>query len=364
MNRKSICGLLTIATLFMALSGWAQENIRAVLDFSDGSRLVGTALEDSLRVATETADHSLITMEVPLAKIRACEINHQDNKITLALQNGDTFKGLVQNPQFRVETLLGRLAPEFRHINRITFGDGNTPAPPIPEPRAPAPDEPIPTITFGGVEWTPWHTCFEVQGDKLTSLPKARPGFNYGHGGSGRGPVLITGLGSIEIRDFTAEFDFCAPGVDPAFNPYSLGNDYHDGAISFHIANGHESWNTPKGGSGYALDVHGDGKWDLRCNYNSYCPAPLGWTQPVNDGARELAKGDGLKIDREKGNHFRIDVIGMHIQIWVDGQKIVDLVDEGMSEAHGGTTIDHGGIGFHGGFDAMCWIRNFSLKRL
>jgi hypothetical protein len=358
---KWIAPIMGTALLCISTTAWAQ--LRVTLDTTDGSRLVGNALEETLQVTVVTPDRPIVQREVPISNIRTCVIDQQ-NKASITLQTGENIVGAIQNPQFRLETQLGRLAPEFRNITRIAVGNNITALANVAPATPPPPDAPIPTITFGGVEWTPWKTLFEIQGDKLVSLPKARPGFNYGHSGSGRGPVLITGLGSPDLRDYSAEFEFCVTGVDPAFNPYGLGQDYHDGAIMFHIANGSESWNDPKGGSSYSLGVQGNGKWELVCSYNDYCPAPLGYTQPINDGHRELAKGEGLKIDRQNGNKFRIDIAGQHIQIWVDSQKIVDLVDESMNENHKGTTIDHGGIGFHCGFDAMGWIRNFSLRKI
>ena len=52
-----------------------------------------------------------------------------------------------------------------------------------------------------------------------------------------------TNVGSGEWKDYSLEFDFCVMGVDPAFNPYGLGEDYHDGAIMFHVADMKESFN-------------------------------------------------------------------------------------------------------------------------
>jgi hypothetical protein len=77
-----------------------------------------------------------------------------------------------------------------------------------------------------------------------------------------------------------------------------------------------------------------------------------------------LADGEGIQIDRENGNKFRIEVRGQRIQIWVDGEQIANITDEQMGESIGGKTLDHGGVGFHWGYDAMGWIRNFSLKPL
>jgi hypothetical protein len=90
----------------------------------------------------------------------------------------------------------------------------------------------------------------------------------------------------------------------------------------------------------------------------------MGYGNPRKDAERKLASGRGLKIDRVNGNHFRIEVRGQHIQIRVDDQLVTDVTDEKMDQTIGGQTLDHGGVGFIGGFDAMIWIRNFSATGL
>jgi hypothetical protein len=143
----------------------------------------------------------------------------------------------------------------------------------------------------------------------LVSLPKARPGFDYGHGGGGRGPTLMSNIGNPDWKDYRVEFEYCVTGVDPALNPYGLPLDYHDGVICFHVADAKENWNQ-RGSSMYMLGVQGDGSWSLSCIYNAYCRVPSGYGNPANDAERKLADGRGLKIDRENGNRFRIEVRG------------------------------------------------------
>jgi hypothetical protein len=43
---------------------------------------------------------------------------------------------------------------------------------------------------------------------------------------------------------------------------------------------------------------------------------------------------------------------------------IADVRDEQMPDPIAGQTLDHGGVGFHWGFDSMGWIRNFSATPL
>lgn len=300
----------------------------------------------------------------------------------------DVGTNLVQVLQFA--RLLGdRLSPENELVRRVrcitgaettvvkqgqsTISKGIAPARKAPQGlnEAAAPksngrmqgDSRPETVSFGNIDWSPWRILFEVQGDKLVSLPAVRPGFRYGHGGNGRGAEVITNIGNEQWKDYSVELEFCMSGVDPKLNPHGLPLDYRGGAISFHIADAAESWNEC-GVSSYYLSLAADGSWGLGCIYNQYCRVPSGYGDARNDGARQLASGKGMKLDPKNGNRFRIDVRGTRIQIWVDGESIVDVRDEKMRDPIGGKTLDHGGVGVGGYHDCMIWIRNFSVKHL
>ena len=222
------------------------------------------------------------------------------------------------------------------------------------------------TVSFGGVEWQAWRTLFEVRegsGAGLVSLPKVRPGYDYGHWGRGRGPEVVTNIGNPEWRDYRVEADLLVPGVDPALNPHGLGLDFHGAMIAFHVVDKKESWNEA-GTSAYVLGFEGPGNWSLTAHYNSYCRQPKGWGNSQSDGDRRLAGGSNVSLDPVEGNRFRIDVLGTRIQVWIDERKIVDVVDEQMGEPIGGRTLDHGGVAFVGGFDAMIRLRSFRITKL
>lgn len=322
--------------------------VRATLDLTDGSRLIGTPLAKTLALKLDFA-----TLELPLDKIRQCEIRRKEENVVVKFQNGDQTTGMLTANKFPMETVLGSLTPTFDLIDRITFTVSQ-------EGALPLGDGPI---AFGNVNWTPWRTMFEIQGDKLVSLPKVRTGFNYGHSGNGRSSTLVTNIGNQDWKDYSVEFEMAMTGVNPAFNPHGLPADYRSEAISFHVADAKESWNE-KGESHYDFSIAGDGSWSLGCSYNGYNPAPSGYVPHAPEGARILASGKGLKIDTEKGNKIRLDVVGTRIQIWVDGESIADLRDEKMGETIGGQTLDHGGIAISWGWECMGWMRNFSVKKL
>ena len=321
--------------------------LRLAIDLVDGSHLIGTP-----RIVSVPVQSSYATMDIPLKFIATLKLGEDHQSAAIDLRNGDKLKGTIKLEPLQLETLFGKVSVATQHIQtlRVVSIGGTLPAGEGP-------------LAFGGLNWTPWRTQFELRDDKLVSLPAARPGFNYGHSGNGRGASLVSNIGNAEWRDYSVEFELGMSGVDPAFNPHGLGPDCRSASISFHLADAKESWNE-RGSSSYALNLGGDGAWSLTCGYNSYCQVPCGYGNPVNDGTRTLAEGKGLKSNPETGNKIRIEVCGAHIQIWVDGEKIADLRDDKMGETVGGQTLDHGGIGFIWGFESMGWIRNFSAKRL
>ena len=264
-----------------------------------------------------------------------------------------------------VTELLGALNRVRADTRLPSMVQDNQPTPPEARdlPKLVPPVSPPETIRFGGVEWLPWRSLFEVRGDELVSLPKVRPGFDYGHWGHGRGPEVVTNIGNPDWRDYRIDADLLVPGVDPAFNPHGLGLDFHGAMIAFHVVDKKESFNE-SGTSAYILGFEGPGNWSLTAQYNNYCRQPRGWGNNQSDGERRLAGGSDVALDPVRGNRFRIEVRGDRIRIWIDGRKIVDLVDAQMGEPIGGRTLDHGGVAFVGGFDAMIRLRSFEITPL
>ena len=93
-----------------------QTGLRVVLEMADGSRLVGTPVENSLRINAE-----YVKMEIPLAKVRQCEIRHREERIIVSLDNGDKLTGILEMHEFPLQTTMGKLVPEFAQIDRMTF---------------------------------------------------------------------------------------------------------------------------------------------------------------------------------------------------------------------------------------------------
>ena len=350
---KRIVPCIAVFTAMMLIgTAWAGEDkpetqLRLELDLTDGSRIIGTPGIDDLSVQTSYAK-----MDIPLHQILAIKMGDDHETAAFDLRNGDKLKGVLTLGPINLETVFGKVSIGIEHIKdlRVMIGGGALSAGEG-------------TMAFGGVNWTPWRTAFEIQKDKLVSLPKARPGFNYGHGGNGRGPWLMSNIGNADWKNYSMEVEYCMSGVNPAFNPYGLPPDCRAGGIMFHVADLKESWNQ-SGWSSYRLSLSGDGSWGLGCMYNLYCRVSSGYGDWRGDGERTLAAGKGLKLDSQNGNKIRIDVRGTRIQVWVDGTRIADVQDEKMRDSIGGKTLDHGGVGFDWVHDSMGWIRNFSVKQM
>lgn len=324
-----------------------EEQLSLTLSLADGSRIIGTPGIKSVPIQTAYAK-----IDIPLAKIRAIELTEDHETASVHLINGDRLKGVIGLAAIELETLFGNASVSIEHIQSfrvimvgITMPAGEG------------------SLAFGGVNWLPWLTEFEVQDDKLASLPKARAGFRYGHSGNGRGPMLMTNVGSKNWKDYAVEFEYAMTGVNAALNPHGLQMSLRGGSIMFHVADSKESWNE-RGQSRYALSLNPNGAWSLGCVYNYFCPTSRGYSAPTKDGSRSLATGKGLKFDAEDGNKFRIELRGPHIQIWVDDEQIVDLRDDEMGKPIGDQTLDHGGVGFSWKWESMGWIRNFSARQL
>lgn len=324
-----------------------EAKLHLALDLVDGCRVIGTPAIRTVRVATPYAG-----IDIPLERILSIRMDGKHEIASFELLNGDRVRGVINLEPIELETVFGKVAISIdliRNVGVVLSGGA------LPAGEG--------SLSFGGLNWMPWRTRFEVRGDKLASLPQVRQGFNYGHGGNGRGATLVTNINDAEWKDYSVEFEYGMTGVDPALNPHQLPFDFRSGSILFHVADAKESWNE-RGWSWYGLNLSGDGSWSLSCAYNGFCQTPCGFGNPTSEGNRILAEGKGLTHDPLAGNKIRIDLAGTRIQIWVDGAQIVDIRDEKMAETIGGTTLDHGGIGITWGFECMGWIRNFSAKRL
>ncbi len=328
----------------------AKASVRVTANLVDGSRLVGVPVDETLRIQTEIG-----TIAIGLNRVREIGLTRATATALLRLQNGDQITGKLEGDGLTLECLFGKVVVRWQLMDKAVVtvsGEGMLP-----------PGEGA--LEFGGVQWTPWRVQFDVKEDRLMTLPRARPGFDYGHSGHGRGALVATNVGSDNWRNYRIECEVGVGRAEPAFNPYGLPPlfEQRNVQIHFHVADMKESWNDT-GTSAYTLYLGANGKWALGCCYNQRVPMPRGHKSPVSDAARELAAGDGVKLDEKKGNRVRIDVAGERIQVWIDGEKLADVTDSKMTEEIGGQRLDHGGVAFEWAWECMGWVRDFSARKL
>jgi hypothetical protein len=92
-----------------------------------------------------------------------------------------------------------------------------------------------------------------------------------------------------------------------------------------------------------------------------------GWWGSLYDEARRnkiLAKADAKLVDkvlkRDDWNDYRIRCEGKHIQLWINGQKTVDYVEEDDAIPRKGII----GVQIHGGPPSEAWYKDVTIKEL
>jgi len=92
-----------------------------------------------------------------------------------------------------------------------------------------------------------------------------------------------------------------------------------------------------------------------------------GWWGSLYDEARRnkiLAQADAKLVDkvlkRDDWNDYRIRCEGKHIQLWINGQKTVDYVEEDDSIPRKGVI----GVQIHGGPPSEAWYKDVTIKEL
>ena len=145
MNRRIWMMLALSASLAATATAWGHEAakkaaVQVVVELADGSRLVGTPLDQALHVKLD-----FMKADIPLASIKECEGRPKEERVTIHLKNGDRLTGTLEMHRFKMETVLGKLSPEFAQIDRLTFTTGEKESSPAEKG----------TIEFGGINWLP-----------------------------------------------------------------------------------------------------------------------------------------------------------------------------------------------------------------
>ena len=228
---------------------------------------------------------------------------------------------------------------------------------------APAVPAVLPPIAFAGQNWFGLRREFAVTNDTIRPLPRARPGFSYGHWGHGRGATLLTGAGSEAWRDYVVDLDVGMSGPDASFNPYRVAAEDHSVIIGVRVVSWPENWNEP-GLSACHFGLKRDGTWGVSINRGVYCDQPIGYGRLTNADGRLLVQGKGVQVRPDTGNHVRLEVRGDRLRGWVDDRLLFDVTDAALRSAGEGIRLDHGGMMVHWVWESQGWLANVKMAPL
>lgn len=113
---------LCLAFVFGAQALFAQEiEPRLAVEFTDGSRLVGTTATKHLSIQTSYA-----IMNVPLARIRTVAFDAKEQTVNIRLQNDDLLTGRLALTNLTVKTVVGTVSAPVTKMTCLTVeGDSS-----------------------------------------------------------------------------------------------------------------------------------------------------------------------------------------------------------------------------------------------
>jgi len=349
MKKIRIIIIYCIITFISFLNVGKSNDFR--VNYKNGTEIICQPQDQTLLVRT-----SYDIFKVPFSQIDSMEFNADHNDIAMKLKNGDKFSVKIITYSFKADTANGEiniLTENLKSIDRVSIGAS------VPV----ANTSPAKSIKFCGFVWMPWRRAFEIKNSRLMTLPSSRKGFLYGHTGHGRDATLVTNVGNKKWKNYCVQFNFGMLPVDPSYNPLALPSDFKRVGLLFHIADMKESWNE-KGFSGYRLILEPNGDWVLYCYNNQYCQIPMGWGNEIADKSRIVTTGSGLKLNFDKGNKVKIEIVGDKIKVIINDQKCIDVIDPEMNQEFGGVKTDHGGVGIQWVWETTGWISHFTYKPL
>jgi hypothetical protein len=87
---------------------------RVHVDLADGSRIIGTPSNKSLKV-----DMGFAALDVPLDRIRVAEWKDGGKTVRVEMGNNDTFTGKVTDEPVEVAAIFGKVTLEMKHIKSL-----------------------------------------------------------------------------------------------------------------------------------------------------------------------------------------------------------------------------------------------------
>ena len=88
---------------------------RLTVELIDGSRLIGTLTQTSLKIASE----SFGEVEVPISVVSTIELSSHGASMTLITSNGEKLRGAPMASALKIETLLGKFSIPLKQVTRV-----------------------------------------------------------------------------------------------------------------------------------------------------------------------------------------------------------------------------------------------------
>jgi len=120
---------LTVTLAALLLGGWAwagnedtnppPQTLRAELDLTDGSHIIGIPKIESVPVQTSYA-----RMDIPLRQILSMKMDDDHETASLVLSNGDKLKGVVALKPLDLTTVFGPVKVNIEHLRTIIVSSG------------------------------------------------------------------------------------------------------------------------------------------------------------------------------------------------------------------------------------------------
>ena len=215
--------------------------------------------------------------------------------------------------------------------------------------------------------WVMKRTYWEEADGKLKTVPEVLPGFNYGHSGNGRSPLIVLHEGDSTWTDYSYEFTSSSLGMLSELSPQGVPINFQGGITSsFRVKEQPESWNEP---ANYLYSfsirvsdggIYGNWKaedWYLRGNEGTYIPG-TSWN-PNYEGTKYIfAEENSPAINQgSQQNHVNILVKGNKMYVWVNGVFITEAMDSL-------NISPYGGISFSSLWEVMAWYDDVIVRKV
>lgn len=108
----------TIAVAETGADAVGKTNLLLVLSLKDGSRVIGATAATTFRMKA-----SFATLNVPLSTISDVAVDSVSEKASMVLNNDDRISGVLEEPEFDLTTVFGRVSVPAQFVIRIEVQD-------------------------------------------------------------------------------------------------------------------------------------------------------------------------------------------------------------------------------------------------